>query len=461
MSLPVVAIVGRTNVGKSALFNRLVRERVAVVEDTSGITRDRIYREIELDGRRIILVDTGGLAGAESDELVTQVKEQAALALAEADLLVVVVDGQEGVTSLDHDVAEVVRRSGKPYVLVANKMEAKEADSTQFAELRMGLPIEVSALHALNIDELIEAILQQLPATWEEPAPRREGETAIAVIGRPNVGKSALINALVGEQRVIVSEVPGTTRDAIDVELQVDGQMYRLVDTAGLRRRGRRSARGPEYYSSLRTLKALQRADLAAVVIDAAEGVTAQDAHIAGEAHQAGRGLVIVANKWDKVQELAFGKEELTQAERERNERLLREDFKKMVRQRMAFAGYADVLYTSAITGLGVGELLPQARRIAENYRKRVATAELNRVIQQAVSEHQPPSRGGRPLRIYYAAQVATQPPTFVVFVNDPKLMHFSYERYLVNRLRETFGFEGTPINLFVRRRERKGGKKR
>jgi len=460
MPLPVVVIVGRTNVGKSVLFNRLARERVAVVEDTPGITRDRIYKELELDGRRVMLVDTGGLVGAESDELITQVKEQAAMALSEADLLLMVVDGQEGLTSLDYNVADVVRRSGKPYILIANKMESKNADSSPFADLRMGLPIDISALHGQNIYGLIDEILERLPEAVEELEPRREGETAIAVIGRPNVGKSALINALLGEPRVIVSEEPGTTRDAIDIELEVDGEPYRLVDTAGLRRRGRRAAQGTEYYSSLRALKALQRADLALVVIDAAEGVTSQDAHIAGEADLAGRGLAIVANKWDKVLALAFGDEEEVSAESKAEiEKLLRSDFERMARHQMAFAGYASVLYTSAITGQGVAQLLPEARRIAQSYRMRISTGQLNRAIQRAVADHQPPSRGRRQLRIYYASQVRTGPPTFVVFVNDPKLMHFSYERYLINKLREAFGFEGTPIKLFVRKRE--GGKGR
>jgi GTPase len=458
MALPVVVIVGRTNVGKSALFNRLAAARVAVVEDTPGITRDRIYREIELDGRHLMLVDTGGLVGAESDELIVQVKEQAARALGEADLLLMVVDGQEGVTSLDHDVAEVVRRTGKPYVLIANKMESPKADSSDFYDLRLGAPVDISALHGTGIGDVMDEILDKLPEPVEDvEEPVIEGETAIAVIGRPNVGKSALINALLGEARVIVSDVPGTTRDAIDIRVTIDGDHYRLVDTAGLRRAGQRTEQRTEYYSSLRTFKAVERADLALIVVDAAEGVTDQDAHIAGEAHEAGRGLAIVANKWDRVRELAFGDDEVSRGERQKTEELLRSDFEQFVRHKMAFAGYASVLYTSALTGEGVAELLPHARRIAENYRLRVGTGPLNRLIRRAITDHQPPSRHGKQLRIYYASQVRAEPPTFVLFVNDTKLMHFSYERYLINKLRAEFGFEGTPIRVILRKREQEG----
>ena len=452
MPLPIVAIVGRTNVGKSVLFNRLVGQRLAVVEHTPGVTRDRLYAEVDLDGRSVVLVDTGGLAGAESDELITQVKQQAAIALQEADLLVMLVDAQEGLVSLDYEVAEVARRSGKPYVLVANKMEGPKSDATVFAELGLGMPVEVSALHGEGLGELIEVILEQLPEAEVEPE-RVEGETAVALVGRPNVGKSAIINALLGEERVIVSEEPGTTRDAIDIEVEMNGEPFRLVDTAGLRRRGKRS-QGLEYYSSLRTLRALQRADVGLAIIDAAEGITKQDANIAGEVEAAGRGLVIVVNKWDLVQRLAYGDEKVSAGEIPRIEADLRGDFERMVRSRMRFASYAKLLFTSAITGEGVGELLPTASRVAHEYRRRIDTGPLNRVIQAAVAQHQPPSRGGRPLKIYYATQVKAGPPTFVIFVNDPKLMHFSYRRYLLNRLRAEFGLEGTPIQLIVRRRE-------
>ncbi len=452
MPLPIVAIVGRTNVGKSVLFNRLVGQRLAVVEETPGVTRDRLYAEVDLDDREIVLVDTGGLAGAESDQLITQVKRQAALALQEADVLLMVVDGQEGLVSLDYEVAEVVRRSGKPHILAANKMESPRTDATVFAELGLGMPLQVSALHGQGIGELVEAILGQLPELEAEPEPV-EGEIAVAVVGRPNVGKSAIINALLGEERVIVSEEPGTTRDAIDITVEMNGEPFRLVDTAGLRRRGKRG-RGLEYYSSLRALRALQRADVGLVIIDAAEGITKQDANIAGEVETAGRGMVLVANKWDLVQESAYGDEEVSTEKIRRIEASLREDFERIVRRRLPFASYAYLLFTSAVTGEGLMELLPTAKQIAEQFRSRIETARVNRLIQAAVAGHQPPGRGGRQLKIYYATQVKSGPPTFVVFVNDPKLMHFSYRRYLVNKLRAEFGFDGVPIQLIVRQRK-------
>ncbi len=456
MPLPIVAIVGRTNVGKSVLFNRLVGRRVAVVEETPGVTRDRLSAQVELDDQQIILVDTGGLAGAESDELIIQVNQQAARALQEADLLVMVVDAQEGLVSLDHQVADVVRRSGKPCILAANKTENPQVETSEFFELGLGMPVDISALHGKGTGELIEAILSELPETEAEPEPVT-GETAVALVGRPNVGKSSIINALLGEERVIVHEEPGTTRDAVDIAVEFAGEPFRLVDTAGLRRAGKRG-RGLEYYSSLRTLRALQRADVGLVIMDAAEGITRQDANIAGEVEDAGRGLVIVANKWDLVRQVAGRGEEISEKKAARMERMLRADFERMLRSRLRFADYVQVLFTSAVTGEGLEELLPVARRVAHEYHRRVATGPLNRVVQEAVAAHQPPGRGGRPLKIYYATQVKSGPPTFVIFVNDPKLMHFSYRRYLLNRLRAAFGFEGTPVRLLVRKRESNRG---
>lgn len=438
--------------GKSVLFNRLVGRRLAVVEETPGVTRDRLYAEVELDDHEMVLVDTGGLAGAESDQYITQVKQQATLALQEADVLVMVVDGQEGLVSLDYEVAEVVRRSGKPYILVANKMESPKTDATVFAELGLGMSLELSALHGRGLGELVDAIVEHLPEV-ELEVPRVEGETAVALVGRPNVGKSAIINALLGEERVIVSEEPGTTRDAVDITVEMNNEPFRLVDTAGLRRRGKRS-QGLEYYSSLRTLRALQRADVALVIIDAAEGITRQDANIAGEVEAARRGMVLVVNKWDLVQESAYGDEEVSREKIRRIEVGLRGDFERMVRSRMRFASYAYLLFTSAVTGEGLMDLLPTAKQVAEQFHRRIQTGPLNRAIQVAVTAHQPPARGGRPLKIYYGTQVTSGPPTFVVFVNAPELMHFSYRRYLVNQLRNEFGFEGTPIQLIVRRRK-------
>lgn len=450
MPLPIVAIVGRTNVGKSTLFNRLVGHRLAVVDDQPGITRDRLYAEVALNEHQVVLVDTGGLAGAESDELIVKVKEQAVAALNEADVLVMLVDGREGLTVLDHEVAEVLRRTGKPVVLAANKLETSTEHLEDFYELRLGQPLAISAQSARGVGELTEAIVEALPEGLE-PEELIEGETAIAIVGRPNVGKSAIINRLLGEERLIVSEVPGTTRDAVDIAVEYEGRPFRLVDTAGLRRRSKRAI-GAEYYSSLRTLRAVQRSDVALLVLDASEGVTNQDARIAGEIEQAGRGIVLVANKWDLVQGMMSVPEGATEGQQRRSERTHRQDLERIVRYNMPFLAYATLLLTSAVTGEGLEDLLPTAREVAEQFNRRIETSKVNRTIQDAVLAHQPPGRGRRPLKIYYATQVDTRPPNFVLKVNDPELCHFSYERYLRNRLREAFGLHGTPIKLRLER---------
>jgi len=446
MPLPIVAIVGRTNVGKSTLFNRLVGRRMAVVDDQPAITRDRLYAEVALDDHRVVLVDTGGLAGAESDELILQVKEQAVAALNEADVLVLLVDGREGLTNLDHEVAEVVRRTGKPTVLAANKLETSTEHLEDFYDLRLGEPLPISAQSKRGVSELIQAVVEVLPEDLE-PEEGVEGETAVAIVGRPNVGKSAIINRLLGEERVIVSEVPGTTRDAVDIAVEFDGRPFRLVDTAGLRRKSHRAI-GTEYYSSLRALRALQRADVGALVLDASEGVTRQDARIAGEIEQAGRGILIVANKWDLVQERTAREGDSTEGQLRRAERTRRGDFERIARYQMQFLDYAALLFTSAVTGEGLEDFLPTAQDVAEQFNRRIPTAQVNRAIQDALLAHQPPGRGARPLKVYYATQADTQPPTFVLKVNDPELCHFSYERYLRNQLREKFGLHGTPIRL-------------
>jgi GTP-binding protein len=455
MAKPLVAIIGRTNVGKSALFNRLTGQRIAVVEDRPGVTRDRLYAAARVADREVVLVDTGGIIGGEEDALVNLVAEHAKLALEEADLLVFVVDGQEGLTSHDLVVADTVRRSGKPYVLVANKMEKGSLDSSPFLDLRLGLPLDISAIHNLNIVDLQEAILEALPPP-EPEEPLEEDRIAVAVVGRPNVGKSSLINALLGEERVIVSEIPGTTREAIDVPVSVDGRDYLLVDTAGLRRRSR-SKEAVEFYSTLRSAKAIERAHVVLVLMDASEGVTVQDQRIAGMAEEAGKATALIANKWDLVRGRGAipGENPRPREEREtaRFERALRKDFEQEVRRRLPFLEYAEVLFTSATKGEGIGGILPLASRIAENFSRRIATGVLNRAINDAVLKHSPPSRKGRRLRIYYATQVAVEPPTVVCFVNDPKLMHWSYQRYLINFLRREFGFEGTPIRLHARPR--------
>ncbi len=447
MAAPFVVIVGRTNVGKSTLFNRLVGERLAVVDAIPGVTRDRLYAEIDLDGRDIVLVDTGGLAGAESDQFMTKVKEQAAVALQEADLLLFMVDAREGLVSLDWEVADVVRRSGKPVILIANKMESPKLEASEFAELGFGMALQLSALYGDGLGEVIDATLDDLPAPEAEPEPI-VGEVAVALVGRPNAGKSAIVNALLGEERVIVSEEPGTTRDAVDITVEFADEPYRLVDTAGLRRRGKRS-RGLEYYSSLRALRALQRADVGVVVIDALEGITSQDAHIIGEVMEAGRGLVLLAHKWDLVQDFARsqndGGEDMVEIEE-----TLRTDFSHIVDSKLRFADFAELLFTSAVTGEGLVEILPTAQQAAQQYARQIDPVRLNEALHKALTAHQPPARKHR-LRIRDIEQVATRPPTFVLRVNDRELMHFSYERYLVNQLREAFGLMGTPIKLFVR----------
>ena len=460
MAKPLVAIIGRTNVGKSALFNRLTGQRIAVVEDRPGVTRDRLYATARVGRREVVLVDTGGIIGGEEDVLVNMVAEHAKLALEEADLLVFVVDGMEGLTSHDSIVADTVRRSGKPYILVANKMEKGRLDSSAFLDLRLGMPLDISATHNLNIEDLRDAILDALPPEEPEEAVE-EDRIAVAVVGRPNVGKSSLINALLGEERVIVSDIPGTTREAIDVPVSVDGQSYLLVDTAGLRRKSR-SKEAVEFYSTLRSAKAIERAQAVLVMLDASEGVTIQDQRIAGMAEEAGKATAIIANKWDLVLGRgAVAGENPRPAEEwgsKALEKNLRLDFERDARRRLPFLEYARILYASANTGEGVGAILPLAARIADDFSRRIATGVLNRAINDAVLKHSPPSRKGRRLRIYYATQVTVGPPTIVCFVNDPKLMHWSYQRYLINFLRREFEFEGTPIRLHARPRRPEDG---
>ncbi len=451
MPTPIVAIVGRTNVGKSTLFNRLVGHQLAVVDDFPGVTRDRLYAEVGIGGRAAILVDTGGLVGAESDELITQVSEQAAAALQEADALVVLVDGLEGVTPADHQVADVVRRTGKPMVLAVNKLENTADPVHDFWELALGRPLRVSARTGYGLQSLAEAISEALPEQVE-PVERPEDEIAIALVGRPNVGKSAMLNTMLGEERVIVSEEPGTTRDAVDIAVDFDGIPLRLIDTAGLRRSSR-TAEGTEYYSSLRTLRALHRARVGVVVLDAAEGITRQDERIAGEIEKAGRGIVIAANKWDIVQDMMAPPEDATEGHRRRAERTHRGDFERILRYHLPFLEYAPLVFTSAITGEGLRELLDTAVDVAEQFGRRIGTSDVNKVVQGAMLRHQAPLRGSRALKVYYATQVGTRPPTFVLKVNDPDLCHFSYERYLCNQLRKAFGLEGTPVRVKLEQR--------
>ncbi len=467
MAIPIVAIVGRTNVGKSTLFNRLLGAQIAVVDDQPGITRDRLYTETTLGGRPLVLVDTGGLVGAENDELILQVKEQAAAALKEADVLILLCDGLEGITSLDYEVADVARRTGKPVIVAANKMENSRDGLEDFFDLRLGSPHRVSAVSSYGLKGLTEAIVEALPELDEDDE-LVSGETRVAIVGRPNVGKSAIVNAMLGEERVIVSDLPGTTRDAVDIMVEFENKPFRLIDTAGLARRAMQSS-GTEYYSSLRTVRAMHRADVGLIVVDAGEGMTKQDARIAGEVEQAGRGMIIVVNKWDLVEDLAAGVREvmtsegvkpMTAGELRRAARTRRSDFERLVREQIPFLDYAQILFTSAETGEGLDELLPAARDISEQFNRRIDTGPLNRAVEEALFRHQPPGRGSTVFKVYYATQVGTRPPTFVLKVNAPNLCHFSYERYLRNRLRQTFGLHGTPIRLKIQARSRRGDRK-
>lgn len=436
MALPLVAIVGRANVGKSTLFNRLIGQRLAIVEDQPGVTRDRLYARVDWTGHEFVLIDTGGIEMHGADEMVNLIRVQAELAIDEADVIIFLVDGRQGVTEADRDVAERLRRSKKPVILAVNKLDhpAHEPLMYEFYELGFGDPVGVSAEHGMGTGDLLDEVVRRLPPA--EAPTEDEDEIKIAFVGRPNVGKSSLVNALLGEPRVLVSPVAGTTRDAIDTPLEVDGQRYVLIDTAGLRRRGK-VYETVEKYSVLRALRAMERADVVFVVIDGHEGIAEQDKRAAGHALDAGRGMGFLVNKWDIVE-----KDDKT-AHR----------FEEQLRSEFPFMRWAPVLFVSALTKQRVHRILPMARSIAEMHAMRVPTSTLNNVIQDAVASVPPPTDKGRKLRIFYATQLGVKPPTFGLFVNDRDLMHFSYERYLENQLRAAFGFEGTPIRLVVRNR--------
>jgi GTP-binding protein len=436
----IVALVGRPNVGKSTLFNRLVGEQVAVVEDLPGTTRDRIYADTEWSGRGFTIVDTGGIEGAPGTELARLVRAQAQLAVEEADLLVLCVDAREGVTPDDEAVAALLRRSGKPIVVAATKADnpARRLAANELYALGFEEVVPVSALQGTGTGDLLDWIVARLPP---EPPPEEDDKPRFAIVGRPNVGKSSLLNAIVGQERSIVTDRPGTTRDPIDTELAHDGHELVLVDTAGIRRRGRIEV-GVEKYSVLRALRAIGRSDVALLVIDADEGLTAQDAHLAGYVVEVGRGCVLVANKWDLVDR---GAESVKQ-------------FDAAVREHFKFMSWAPLAHVSALTGQRVGRPLDLALEAYRQRRRRVPTAELNRVVQRAIEQHAPASRRGRRFKLYYATQAETEPPTFVFFVNDPQAVPTGYERYLENRVREAFGFGGTPLRIRFRGREHADG---
>ncbi|MCX7708153.1 MAG: ribosome biogenesis GTPase Der [Anaerolineae bacterium] len=458
MRMPVVALVGRPNVGKSTLFNRLIGQRQAIVEDEPGTTRDRLYGQSEWSGRSFIVVDTGGLdialtekapskgdqpdaLSASSRDYAREIRQQAEIAIAEADVVVLLVDARDGLTSADRDVAEILRRSGRPVILAVNKAdnEARRQAALEFYELNLGEPYPISALHGTGTGDLLDAIVADLPII-EEEAP--EDTVRVAIVGRPNVGKSSLLNALLQEERAIVSPIPGTTRDAIDTQLKWEGQRITLIDTAGIRRRGRVEA-GVEKYSVLRALNAIQRADVVLLVVDATEGITAQDTHVAGFILEAYKSVAVIVNKWDAVP----NKDERTM-----------QQFTAEIRQKLRFMDYVPVLFVSALTRQRISKVLPLAMSVAAQRLVRVPTAELNRLLREAMDAHPAPSRRGKPLKLLYATQADVAPPTFVLFVNDPELVHFSYVRFLENRIREAYPFEGTPLRFYFRRRESETG---
>ncbi|MDD4237931.1 MAG: ribosome biogenesis GTPase Der [Desulfotomaculaceae bacterium] len=438
MSKPIVAILGRPNVGKSTLFNRIVGGRVAIVEDTPGVTRDRLYMDAEWSGRHFTLVDTGGLDFQEESEITGHVRAQVELAIREADAVLLVVDAREGLNPDDMEVASVVRRANKPAVLVVNKVENFDSPEKiyDFFQLGLGNPIPVSAAQGLNTGDMLDKLVEMLPS--EQMVDDSPDIIKIAVIGRPNVGKSSLVNSLLGKERVIVSSVPGTTRDAIDTTFEQDGKSYMLIDTAGIRRRSRVD-RGTERYSVIRSLRAIDRCDVVLVLIDAVEGVTEQDKRIAGYAHEAGRGSVVVVNKWDLV---------------EKDDKTMKRHTEK-IRQELAFMPYAPLLFTSALTGQRVLKVLELVDFVAEKHATRITTAQLNVLLREATQQNPPPTDKTRRLKILYATQSGVKPPRFVLFVNDPELMHFSYQRYLENQIRAAYGFEGTPIRFSLRRRSK------
>ena len=455
-SLPVVAIVGRPNVGKSTLFNRLIGQRLAIVEDIPGTTRDRVYGTAEWNGRRFTLVDTGGLELEPGTDIEARVQVQARVAIEEADVILFVVDAAAGLAPLDHEVADRLRRASKPTILVINKADnpRREHEGAEFYALGMEPTITISAQHGRNTGDLADMIVWELPppSDAEASVPSEDGlspenleeleETEIgpprvAIVGRPNTGKSTFVNRVLGEERMIVSDVPGTTRDPIDTTVLVDGEPMVLVDTAGIRRRGS-IAKGIERYSVLRSMKAIDRSDVAIVMSDATEGYTAQDAHVVGYVLEAGRGIVLVINKWDEVEKDGHTADQ----------------WLKTLRREAPYLAWADIVFASAKTGQRVERILREARRVAEERYRRVPTADLNRVVTDAVRAHPPSHVRNRLPKVYYATQASVAPPTFVIFVNDPELIHFSYRRYLENRIREEYGFLGTPIRLVLRARE-------
>ena len=440
MSKPIVAIVGRPNVGKSTLFNTLAGENISIVKDTPGVTRDRIYAEVTWLNREFTMIDTGGIEPDSRDIILSQMREQAQIAIDTADVIIFLTDVRQGLQDADSKVADMLRRSGKPVVLVVNKVDSFEkfmGDVYEFYNLGIGDPIPVSAASRLGIGDMLDEVTKHFPEGIGEE--EEDDRPRIAIVGKPNVGKSSIINKLLGKNRVIVSDIAGTTRDAIDTAIKHNGKEYVFIDTAGLRRKNKIKEE-LERYSIIRTVTAVERADVVLMVIDATEGITEQDAKIAGIAHERGKGIIIVVNKWDAI---------------EKNDKTMNE-FEKDIRKTLAYMPYAEIMYVSAQTGQRLSKLYDMIDMVMENQTLRVATGVLNEIMAEAVAMQQPPSDKGKRLKLYYITQVSVKPPTFVIFVNDKELMHFSYTRYLENKIREAFGFRGTSLKFFIRERKEK-----
>ncbi len=441
MAKPIVAIIGKPNVGKSTFFNYLAGSRISIVQDTPGVTRDRIYAETNWRGRTFTLVDTGGIEPESEDIILSQMREQANLAIAMADVIIFLTDIKQGVTAADREISLMLKKSGKPIVLVCNKADNFDKDREEiyeFYNLGIGDPFPISAANALGIGDVLDEIYDKLPP--KEQGEDEDDSIKVAVIGKPNVGKSSLINKILGENRAIVSDIAGTTRDAIDTEFENEKGKYVLIDTAGIRRKSK-VKESIEKFSIMRTLLAIERADVCLMMIDALEGITDQDAKIAGEAHEAGKGVIIVVNKWD-----AFEKETGTL-----------EKYKKEIYDQLKYLSYAPIIFVSAKTGQRVNKLFDLINHVAEQNAMRISTSVLNQVINEAIAIVQPPTDKGKRLKIFYGTQASTKPPTFVIFVNSKELFHFSYERYLVNQIRKEFGLEGTPVRIIVREKRDSG----
>ena len=455
MSKPIVALVGRPNVGKSTLFNRLVGERLAIVDEVPGTTRDRLYAETTWNGRAFGIVDTGGIdpthggksvLSVGSSDFIEDIKAQALIAIQDSDAILFITDGQTGVTEPDREVAEILRRHQKkgvngklqpPIFVVVNKCESKERRlaANEFYELGLGDPFAVSAVHGTDVGDLLDALVDSFPESEEQ----EDDTIKIAIVGKPNSGKSSLLNKLAGKERSIVSPIAGTTRDAVDTQIEFQGLAVSLIDTAGIRRRGK-IEHGVEQYSVLRSFKAIERADVVLLMIDATTGITAQDAHIAGFILEEWKSCVVLVNKWDAVEKNTYTMDEFT----------------KKIRADLNFMDYVPLLFISALTGQHVNQVLPLALRVQEERLARLATSKINKVLVEAQDAHSTPSQAGRQLKIFYGTQVRSDPPTFMIYVNDPKLMHFSYSRFLENRLREEYGFLGTPIRIVLKSRREK-----